>query len=102
MNPLRRIPLFKRFPTFHVALREDDLVKPEERDNYPAFAEDFKTLDEELMRTFRDFDNEALRNQNFYRGMYVILILGVHLLPSWASFKLRSLILHGLGLLDLL
>jgi hypothetical protein len=76
VNPLRRIPLFKRFPTFRVASREDDLVKPEARDKYPAFAGDFKTLDGELMPNFRGFDNEAIRNQNTYRGMYIILILG--------------------------
>ena len=76
MNPLRRISLFKRFPTFHVAMNEDDLVKPEKRNKYPAFADDFKTLDKELMPIFRDFDHEALRSQNTYRGMYVFLILG--------------------------
>jgi Protein of unknown function (DUF4231) len=76
VNPLRRISLFKRFPVSHLARREDDLVKPEKRNAYPAFAADFKTLDDELIPFFRDFDNEALRNQNAYRGMYVILILG--------------------------
>lgn len=76
MNPLRRIPLFKRFPSFYVARREDDLAKPENRQKYPAFANDFATLDQELIPFFRDFDNEALRCQNAYRGMYVILILG--------------------------
>ena len=76
MNLLRRIPLFKRFPVYHVARREDDLVKPEKRNTYPAFANDFATLDQELIPFFRDFDNEALRSQNAYRGMYVILILG--------------------------
>lgn len=76
MNPLRRIPLFKRFPSFHVVRREDDLVKPERRQKYPAFANDFATLDQELIPFFRDFDNEALRSQNAYRGMYVTLISG--------------------------
>ncbi len=76
MNPLRHIPLFKRFPTFHLAMREDDLVKPEKRNKYPAFADDFKMLDDQLIPIFRDFDNEALISQNAYRRMYVILILG--------------------------
>jgi Protein of unknown function (DUF4231) len=56
--------------------RVDDLVKPENRNTYSAFTDDFKTLDNELLPFFRDFDNEALRSQNAYRGMYVILILG--------------------------
>jgi Protein of unknown function (DUF4231) len=76
VNPLRRISLFSRFPMFHLARREDDLVKPEKRNAYPAFADDFKTLDDVLTPIFRDFDHEALRSQNTYRGMYVILILG--------------------------
>jgi len=76
VNPLRRIPLFKRFPSFRVVRREDDLVKPEKRHKYLSFANDFATLDQELIPFFRDFDNEALRSQNAYRGMYVILILG--------------------------
>ncbi len=75
MKQLRRIPLFKRLPKFHLARREDDLVKPEKRNKYPAFAEDFKTLDTDLIPFFRDLDNEALRSQNAYRRMYIILIL---------------------------
>jgi len=76
VNLLRRIPLLKRFPMFHLARREDDLVKPEKRNKYLTFADDFATLDKELIPFFRDFDNEALHSQNAYRGMYVILILG--------------------------
>lgn len=92
MNAFRCIPLFKRFPVFSVARREDDLVKPEKRNKYSTFADDFATLDLELIPFFRDFDNEALRSQNAYRGMYVILILGgalVHMGRSILVIKQR-------------
>jgi len=71
------VKLFKRFPNFHpVEQDEQHLIKPAVRSNYPTFAEDFTTLDEKLMHLFRKFDNEAIRRQNWYRWVYVILIFG--------------------------
>jgi len=99
VNPLRRIPLFKRFPTFHLAMREDDLVKPEKRNAYPAFADDFETLENELIPIFRDFDNEALRSQNAYRGMYVILILGGALVTILGIAQIAFIDTSGIGIL---
>jgi len=69
--------LFRRFPKFHPLPREEQqLIPPKEKGNYPAFAEDFETLERELLPFFRELDNEALRGQNWYRWMYVILIFG--------------------------
>jgi hypothetical protein len=69
--------LFSRFPNFHPLPREkQQLIPLGERSNYPAFAEDFETLERELMPYFRELDNEAFRMQNWYRWMYIILIFG--------------------------
>lgn len=68
--------LFKRFPKFFPPTGEQDFIPPDKRDNYPAFAEDFAFLDRELMPSFRELDGQALRRQNAYRWMYVILIFG--------------------------
>lgn len=97
-NPLRNIPLFKRFPRIHQARRQDHLVKPEDRNKYPAFADDFKTLDEVLIPIFRDFDNEALANQNAYRGMYVILILGGALVTILGILQIAFIDTTGIGI----
>jgi len=71
------VKLFKRFPNFHpLSAEEPYIVKPAARSDYPAFAEDFITLDTELMKQFRELDNEAQRRQNWYRWMYIILVLG--------------------------
>lgn len=97
-NPIRRIPLFKRFPTFHVAAREDVLIKAENRNKYSIFEDDFKTLDGELIGSFRKFDNEALRNQNTYRGMYVILILGGALVTIFGIVQIAFLDTAWIGI----
>ena len=69
--------LFKRFPNFHpLPDQEQHIITPAVRSSYPAFTEDFITLDAELMAQFRQLDNEAQRRQNWYRWMYVILVLG--------------------------
>ncbi len=68
--------LFKRFPRFRLLREERPLVSPEERSNYPSFTADFATLERELMPHFYELDSEALRRQNWYRWMYIILIFG--------------------------
>lgn len=75
MNILRRIPLFKRFPKFHVAYHEEDIVPLSSRQHYPAFTDDFTLLDAELIPFFRDFDRQALKSQNAYRWNSLILII---------------------------
>ena len=69
--------LFKRFPKIRLSLKKmQHIIAPDERAQYPAFLEDFATLEKELMPSFRRYDNEALLSQNSYRWMYVALIIG--------------------------
>jgi hypothetical protein len=69
--------LFRHFPNFRpLSHEEQQLVPLDERKFYPALSKDFETLDEELMPSFRELDNEALSRQNRYRWMYIILIFG--------------------------
>jgi hypothetical protein len=69
--------LFRRFPNFYPLPRQKQQLIPfNEWSNYPAFAEDFKTLERELMPYFHELDNESFRRQNWYRRMYIILIFG--------------------------
>lgn len=98
MNPLRRISLFKRFPLVHLARREDFLVRPENRKRYPAFAEGFALLDQELLPLFREFDNRALQSQNTYRGMYVILLLGGALVTIFGIVQIAFPDTPGIGI----
>src|SRR5215471_20501307 len=81
--------LFKRFPTFHpLPAEEQYIIPPSERSKYPNFAGDFETLERELMPYFRELDNEALRRQNLYRFMYVILIFGGALATILGIFQI--------------
>src|SRR5690348_7273173 len=69
--------LFRRFPKFHPLPREaQELVPLAARSQYPTFQDDLKVLEEKLMPAFRELDNRALRRQNRYRWLYVILIFG--------------------------
>jgi len=69
--------LFKRLPNFRPISDElQEIVPRSEQNNYPDFAGDFALLEKELMPHFRELDNEALRQQNWYRWMYIILIFG--------------------------
>lgn len=84
--------LFRRFPNFHPLPREkQQLIPLGERNNYPAFAEDFETLERELMPYFRELDNEAFRRQNWYRWMYIILIFGGALVTILGIFQIAFL-----------
>lgn len=90
--------LFKRFRYFHpVGRDEQHLIKPAVRSNYPPFDEDFKTLDEKLMRHFRNFDNEAKRKQNWYRWVYVILIFGGALTTILGIVQIAFIDNRGIG-----
>ncbi len=91
--------LFRRFPNFHPLPREEQqLVPPEKRKQYPTFAEDFETLERELMPYFRELDNEALRRQNWYRWMYVILIFGSALVTVLGIVQLAFINIRGIGI----
>lgn len=84
--------LFKRLPRFRPLLRaEEEIIPPEEQNNYPDFASDFTTLQNVLLPTFREVDNEALRSQNLYRWIYIILILGGALVTIVAILQIAFL-----------
>jgi hypothetical protein len=71
------LTLFKRLPYLRWRPKEgEQIVPPEVQADYPAFAEDFEQLEQELMPHFRELDNEALRAQNQFRLEQVALIFG--------------------------
>ncbi len=69
--------MFKRLPSLRwSAPRDQQIVPAEAQTRSPAFAGDFKTLEDELMPHFRELDAEALRVQNRFRLQQVTLIFG--------------------------
>jgi uncharacterized protein DUF4231 len=95
--------LFRRFPNFHPLPREEQhLVPPRERSTYPSFVEDFETLDRVLMPNFRELDNEALRRQNWYRWMYVILIFGGALAAILGIFQIAFMETALIGIIGVI
>jgi hypothetical protein len=89
------VKLFKRFPNFHPLSDEQPIVEPADRSDYPAFIEDFNTLDAELMTPFHQLDNEAKRGQNWYRWMYIILVLGGALISILLILQIAFLSISG-------
>jgi uncharacterized protein DUF4231 len=74
---LRRVTLFKRLPMLRWRPRENEqIVQPETQNQFPDLKSDFDILEHELMPSFRNLDNEALRGQNLFRLQQVILIAG--------------------------
>jgi hypothetical protein len=71
------VALFKRLPSLRWSLpRDQPIVPADAQTQSPAFSEDFKTLEDELMPHFRELDSEALRVQNQFRLDQVTLIFG--------------------------
>lgn len=69
--------LFRRLPTLRWRAKKDEhLVPPAVRANYPSLADDFFLLEQELVPHFRTLDNEALRAQNRFRLEQVVIIFG--------------------------
>ena len=69
--------LFKRLPSLRWSLpRDQPIVPADAQTQSPAFSDDFKTLEDELMPHFRELDSEALRVQNQFRLDQVTLIFG--------------------------
>ena len=69
--------LFKRFPRLRPLPNLTQYLIPlDEQKKYSSFDADFATLEDILMPTFRELDNEALKQQNRHRWTYVILIFG--------------------------
>jgi hypothetical protein len=92
--------LFKRLPRFRPRSGQEQHIIPQaDKLHYPAFTEDFEILEKELMPHFRALDNEAIRQQNAYRWMYVILIFGTALTTIIAIVQL-ALKIDGLGIVE--
>jgi len=69
--------LFKRLPSLQWSPPRDQQIVPVDAQTHnPAFSDDFKTLEGELMPHFRELDAEALRVQNQFRRHQVMLIFG--------------------------
>ena len=81
--------LFKRRPRFFMKLDEQpDIIPEEAKSKFSEFAADFLILERELLPSFRELETEALKSQNAYRGMYVILIAGGTLVTIIGIFQL--------------
>ena len=81
--------VFKRFPKLRLSLQQNQhIVPPDKRNNYPSFTADFVILDEILMPVFHGLDNEATKQQNSYRWIYIILIFGGSLATIFAIVQL--------------
>jgi hypothetical protein len=71
------VALFKRFPSLRwFPPRDQQIIPAQAQTQNPAFATDFKTLEDEVMPHFRELDAEALRVQNQFRLQQVVLIFG--------------------------
>lgn len=83
--------LFRRLPRFRPPSSQEEIIPAEEQNNYPDFASDFRTLQNVLLPAFRELDDEALRSQNLYRWIYIILILGGALVTIVAIVQIALL-----------
>src|SRR6059058_334752 len=69
--------LFKRLPALRwLPPRDNQIIPADAQAQHAAFADDFKTLENELIPHFRELDAEALRLQNQFRRDQVMLIFG--------------------------
>ncbi len=69
--------LFKRLPRLVWSpLRDEDIVPPDAQAQHPALAQEFKTLEGELLPHFRELNAGALQYQNEFRRDQLVLILG--------------------------
>jgi hypothetical protein len=74
------VALFKRLPSLRWSPpRDQQIVSAEAQTQSPAFSDDFKTLEDQVMPHFRELDAEALRVQNQFRLDQVTLIFGAAL-----------------------
>ncbi len=92
--------LFRRFPKFHLLPNKEEIVPCAERSRYPAFTEDFKALEKELLPSFHELDNEALSRQNRYRWMYVILIFGGAAVTILGIMQLAFITVSWIGITE--
>lgn len=100
MNILRRIPLFKRLPKFHIVYSEEEIIPPAHRKHYLAFTDDFTLLDAELIPFFREFDRQALKNQNAYRWNSLVLIVSSALITIIGIVQIAFIDISWIGLVE--
>jgi Protein of unknown function (DUF4231) len=86
---VKRPALFRRLPAFVYRGGEGEaIVPPEARSGLGALADDVALLDEVLEPTFQRLDMAALRAQNSYRLLRLLLIFGgalATLLGTWQA-----------------
>ena len=81
--------LFKRRPRLFARFNNQQNIIPKEARNlYSEFEADFLILEKELVPFFCQLENEALKSQNAYRGMYVVLIVGGMIVTIIGIFQL--------------
>ncbi|HEU5378923.1 MAG TPA: DUF4231 domain-containing protein [Ktedonobacteraceae bacterium] len=81
--------LFRRHPRLFIKPgKQHEIIPRGVINNYPEFAADFALLERELLPAFRELENEALKSQNAYRGMYLILIVGGTVVTIIGIFQL--------------
>ena len=60
--------LFRRLPRLVWSPQNEDIIPSDVQLQHPALANDFKTLEDELLPHFRELNADALRYQNERRG----------------------------------
>ena len=86
-----RPALLRRFPSLvYRGGKDQPIVDPEARSGLNALAPDFAVLDELLEPTFQRLDAAALRAQNSYRLLRVVLIFGAAIATVLGSWQAAS------------
>jgi hypothetical protein len=88
-KPSEGFALFKRFPRLRWQPPEkpQQIISLADQARYPAFAEDFAVLEQELMPAYRILSNEAARGQNQFHLEQVTLILGGALVTALGALQ---------------
>ncbi|HEX8487481.1 MAG TPA: DUF4231 domain-containing protein [Propionibacteriaceae bacterium] len=79
--------LVARFPTWRAPRRSPPVISPAVRERYPELEADFDVLAREVGGAFRDFDLQALREQNRYRRQHVVIVLGSALMTGLGGLQ---------------
>lgn len=93
--------LFKRFPKLIWRPgKPDPVISQADQVRWPTLADDFKTLDKELVPIFQKIDEQALKIQNQFRLWQVILISGGALATILGAFQATFSSAHWLGIIE--
>lgn len=80
-------PLLARFPKLRAPKDSWPVIPAENRSAYPALADDFAFLDQEITPAFERHDKAALRDQNRYRRQQVLIFTGSALLTGLGGLQ---------------